>query len=597
MTLRGPLLLNISIISDDELAAARLSSALARHGHYLPVFDGPRLTRDDATAEVMRRNNALARVNANKVIMTGLTDEQDAVLSKQLPVECITRCTSQDVESFADAGRVTKNSLRWGRTNIGAGLLRALYAGRLIEFCDEGPTEAATSGKLGHLVICEAGEPLAEVIAANYSFALGAGLAIIPAIDKVTADQLLEGYYSSENANERERLQSQLRALCGDLALPPQGSLTFFTRKLPLGVGFPELPSTHLPIYPDCGIAVANGFAAEQPHTRGVNIAVLVDPEKTAAPEIEAAAKILPKRSVFVRGYSGPAANVTTVSEMVEYFPYDLLLFATHCGDAAGRRLTYKFTDSEGIDRTLIVDVAIGVGRTSDPDIFEVMQFNYFHSLDGVPWNDPVAKAAHYIGTALNDWSQRTRDDELEPVNKEHLDRVRSSAAMAMHDNHYLPMPANLADQGSPIIINNACVSWHELAGRFTFGNARAYIGTLYPVLPFEAESVAVLLLDKHWGKWLPHALWAAQRATYGKTDQRRPYVMTGVYTQKLRATREDVPLRIMRLLWKGRTDWAERVGKEPEGKRKQRIQRVAEFYKSEADAFQAKWFPRSLKH
>ncbi|MCV0386163.1 MAG: hypothetical protein K5821_06985 [Nitrobacter sp.] len=506
MTLRAPIMLSTSIVTDDEFTGARLSSALGKRGHYLPLFDGPRPTREDAVEGVLRRSNALSRVNAKRVILTGLSDQQDAELANQLP-RYIVRCAADDVEALADTPRLAKERLSWGRHNIGAGLLKALYAGQLIARCDNAPTNTATSGKTGHLVVCEAGEPLSEVIAANYAHALGAGLAIIPPVDDVDVDHLMEGYYSSENAYERSQLQAKLRALCGDLAIPAEGSLTFISRKLPFGVGFPELPSTHLPTYPDCGIPVANGFAAEQRGTLGVNVAVLVDLEKTDVPEIAAAAKLLPRRSVFVRGYSGAVANVRNITDMVEYFPYDLLLFATHCSDAPGWRWTYKFTDSEGINRTVIVDVAIGVGPTDDPDILEVTQFNYFHSLDGVPWNDPVAKAGHYIRTAMNDWSQRTRENKLEPASKEPLDQVRSSAAMAMHDNNYLPMPVNLADWGSPFIINNACVRLHELAGRYTFGKARTYVGTLYPVLPFEAESIAVQLLDKHWGKWLPHAL------------------------------------------------------------------------------------------
>ena len=69
-----------------------------------------------------------------------------------------------------------------------------------------------------------------------------------------------------------------------------------------------------------------------------------------------------------------------------------------------------------------------------------------------------------------------------------------------------------------------------------------------------------------------------------------------GVYTQKLRATQEDVPLRIMRRLAKGRVEWAERFQKEPEGKHRQRLQRVAEFYQNEANAFRAKWFSAPRK-
>ncbi|MBP0482549.1 hypothetical protein [Sagittula salina] len=157
-----------------------------------------------------------------------------------------------------------------------------------------------------------------------------------------------------------------------------------------------------------------NGFAAEQSGSRGVNVAVLVDPEKTPAPEIDAAAKVLSKKRVFVRGYRGKGAEVNSISDMVDHFPYDMLLFATHCGDADGWRWTYEFTDSEGFDRRLIVDIAIGIGRTDDNNPFRVMQFSYFQSLDGVDWNDPVAKADLYVGSAIKDYVERSNRDDFE---------------------------------------------------------------------------------------------------------------------------------------------------------------------------------------
>src|SRR5690606_3848043 len=113
----------------------------------------------------------------------------------------------------------------------------------------------------------------------------------------------------------------------------------------------------------------------------------------------------------------------------------------------------------------------------------------------------------------------------------------------------YIALPRVLAANGTPIVINNACWSWHDLAERFIMAGARAYIGTLYPVNDLEAESVAVKLLDKHWGKCLPHALWSAQNDTYGGGGNRRPYIATGVYPQRLRVTRENAPLRIVKQL------------------------------------------------
>ncbi len=102
---------------------------------------------------------------------------------------------------------------------------------------------------------------------------------------------------------------------------------------------------------------------------------MLVDPGTTPAPEIQTAIDSLEPRRAFIRVYQDRAANVRDVSAMMEHFPYDLLIIATHCGDSDGYRWTYEFTDSEGLQRTLVVDLAIGFARTDDPDIFKVGQY------------------------------------------------------------------------------------------------------------------------------------------------------------------------------------------------------------------------------
>lgn len=590
MSLKCPNLHRTAIVTDDPYLAARFSCALARTRFYVAVLDGPRMTRHDAETEVIRRNNALARLGAKEAILAGLSDDSAAAMIARLPKKYARLCTADDVPTFAPRERVAREPLRWGHDAIGAGVLRALYEGRLIEFNGDLSPSSVIAGKSDHLVICEAGEPLSEVTAANYAFALGAGLCIIPKVDDVDAADILEAYYSiddggSPQAETRRHMQTRLRRLCGDIALPREGSLTFFSRKLPFGVAFPELPSTHLFTYPDLGIAIVNGFVAEQPDTRGVNVAVLVDPERTHAPEIEVATKVLPSKRMFVRGCRGAAANVRAITDMVDLFPYDLLIFATHCGDARGYRWTYQFTDSEDLERELVVDIAIGVGQTDDPNMLNVTQFTRFHSLDGVDWNDPIAKAKLHVGTAILDYIERTRNDELKPVRKEPVDRVQMSAAMAMHDHNYLAMPSALAEHGSPIVINNACVSWHQLAERFTFAGARAYIGTLYPVSDLEAETVVVKLLDKYWGKCLPHALWSAQNAIYSSGGDRRPYVVTGVYTQRLRVTRENVPSYIMKKLVAARDSWKRRLAAIGDERSRKRMQEFVQYYESEVAA------------
>ncbi len=189
-----------------------------------------------------------------------------------------------------------------------------------------------------------------------------------------------------------------------------------------------------------------------------------------------------------------------------------------------------------------MVDIAIGVARTDERDKLNVTQFVRFISLDGVDWYDPEKTKKLYVGKAIIDFAARTGSDgDLEPVKKETIPRVVGSAALKMFDSNFLALPRPLADRGTPILINNACGSWHRLAETFTFCNARAYIGTLFSVSMSEAHDVVIKLLDKNFGKLLPVALWSAQRAVYGDSV-RRPYVMTGVFPQRLRVSRRDVP-------------------------------------------------------
>ena len=118
---------------------------------------------------------------------------------------------------------------------------------------------------------------------------------------------------------------------------------------------------------------------------------------------------------------------------------------------------------------------------------------------------------------------------------------------MKMWDHNLLFAQHTIADMGTPIIINNACLSWHRLAGNMMFGGARAYIGTL-SVLSAEAAAVANKLLGRLSGLPLAVALWSAQRDVY-RSDLRRPYVVTGVFPQYLRVDPFDYPERIKKRL------------------------------------------------
>jgi hypothetical protein len=587
------------IFADDAKLAAQLSCALSQPRYYVPVCDGPRMQRPDQHIEVLRRHNAAGRARTSIAYMAGLPDSAFDALSELLnskrTVRCLRISSPADVAALAPAIH-KRASLTWGRDRIGIGLLKSLRGGMHITFEDRPSPYEWVSSKCGHMVVCEDGDELSQIIAANYAFALDAGLFLIPEVDDDRAQELLEGFYNVQNhdelspAEKQARLRQELLNLCGSIPIPESGSITFIG-KLPFGFAYPEHPSTHLFEYPDLGCAVINGFSAEQQRRPATGVVVLVDPGATPAPEIQSAVDLLKPRHAFIRVYQGPAANVRHVSEMLEHFPYDLLIIATHCGDSSGYRWTHEFTDSEGLHRTVVTDVAVGFERTDDPEMLKVGHFFRFISVDGVDWTDRAAKSKMYVGSAIHDFNKRLNEGptKFKPVATTRVDRVVGSAAMMMSDSNLLFAQHTIADMGTPVIVNNACLSWHRLAGNMMYAGARAYIGTLFPVLSSEAAEIVTKLLDEHWGEPLAVALWSAQHDVYG-SDLRRPYVAVGVFPQRLRVDPTvDYPERIKGRLASTLSGYREMLARaEPSGdaKRIAAIQDIIKIYEREYEHF-----------
>lgn len=147
MPVRCPLTSTTAIVSDHPQLAAGLSCALARRNTYLPVLDGPRLTRPDWEAEVVRRTATLARAGIELTVLAGLSVEAQDILIGKLPSDHVKLAGSADVLGLAiDRSRSERPRLVWGRDRIGLGLLKALYSGQLIEFAEqESPREAVPS--------------------------------------------------------------------------------------------------------------------------------------------------------------------------------------------------------------------------------------------------------------------------------------------------------------------------------------------------------------------------------------------------------------------------------------------------------------------
>lgn len=128
-----PPIRKLAILSDDAELAARLSCIFNRPGYYLPILDGPRMTRPDGRGEAVRRNNAIAKAGVMRIALADLTAEQHDAMANLLPSKSILTITANELDATLRE-RPAPSVLKWGRNNIGVGLLTALRENQLLEF-------------------------------------------------------------------------------------------------------------------------------------------------------------------------------------------------------------------------------------------------------------------------------------------------------------------------------------------------------------------------------------------------------------------------------------------------------------------------------
>jgi hypothetical protein len=593
VTARVPAFESVVLVTDNPPLAAKVSALFTRPDRYFPVIDGPRMGRLDAENEVVRQRNAM--------VMTGATQ---ALIGGDLPAGAIaalgaswkSRTISERYEDFVEAlrGSVKRpgDSLSWGPDNLGIGLYAARLAHKGLEL------ELATSPQtdlleVGHhlLIACERGNQLGEVQASNLAFASGASLAMIPELAEDDRDDWLEELYAlGEGGDVTGRfgdLARRAREHFAHLDFTRYKAVLFVTGGFPWGVALPALPTTHMYRYPDFGRAVVEGLWASQTARRSARTALIVDPETVKSSEILPIRDALLANKTLTHVVIGPAATQVRVQSVLDLLPYDIVVLSSHAGDAPGARITYEYPDAEGRQRRLVVDRAQGIGRDSADDMYRVMEYHRFHSLDGVDWRDRVAKARLGVGSAITTWltlaETKSRSEYI--VDEQAIPRVIGSMAIRLHDGIWLFASHGFAPESAPLFFNNSCSSWHRLSQRTIFAGARGYVGTLFPITDAEAQEVGKAIFGRYLGHQLHRALWRAQRDTYG-TSARRPYVMVGLPFVAVCPNTVDSVSYLTRAYVVGIAHWKRRASESPHEDVRQNARRYESFLREHLEEF-----------
>ena len=507
---------------------------------------------------------------------------------------CIVSDAYEDhVQALRGVVRRPTKVLRWGPTNLGAGLyLARLERKELLPDLESSPGPELVEAGTHLLVACEGGNDLAEVLASNLAFACGASFMTFPELCEDDRDYWLEELYAlGEDGDLTSRfgcLAQRARAHLARFDFTRFRSVLFVTAGVPWGIAAPETATTHMYRYPDFGRAIIEGLWASQSAARSARTALLIDPHTVEGSEIPAINKALLNNGSLTRVMCGPAATNTRVQFVLDLLPHDIIVLSTHAGDAPGLRITYEYVDADGRQRRLTVDQALGIGYDTFEDKFMVTYCHRFHSLDGVDWRDKAGKAALPVGSAITSWSAigGPMDRTEHIVKQEAIPRVIGSMAIQMHDGVWLFTSHGFAPDAAPLIINNSCWSWHELSERMTFAGARGYVGCLFPITDVEAQEIGQALFGKYIGHELPKALWSAQRDIYG-ASARRPYVMVGLPFIAIRPNTADAVSFMNKAYTDGMAHWSDRAKHSPHEEIRRNAQRFVNFLVEDLQAFQ----------
>jgi hypothetical protein len=560
--LYAPTFQDCALVTDDALLAAQVSALFTRQGRYFPVMDGPRLGREDAENETIRRRNALVLAGIEQVLIGGLPDDAAVAMAVGWP-RCAHHDAYPDLKAIVGGRSRSRGALHWGKDNLGVGVYQArLSSCELVIDLDASPEISLVSRGQHLLVVFERGDALAEVIASNIAFASNASFATIPELAEELHDHWIEDIYDLGEGGEVSArfnaIVDRARQHVGALELTGYQSILFVTAGFPWGVIAPHTAVTHMYRYPDFGRSTIEGIWASQGRARSTRTALLVDPGAVESAEMVDVAHALYERGALVRTINGSEATPMMVQFLLDLVPYDVIVISSHSGDAQGHRLTYEFPDLEGKCRRLVVDRALSFSYDRVEDMFRVMEYYRFHSLDGVSWRDKAGKDALPVGSAMLAWRDlgglEGRNEYL--VASEEVGRVPGSMGIQMHGEIMLFASHAFAMGSAPLFFNNSCWSWHELSMRATFAGARGYIGSLYPVVDPEAQEVARALFASPSDVTIPVALWRAQQHVYGSAS-RRPYVMVGLPYLSLPRNEADSIAFLLKAYRGGRAAWA----------------------------------------
>jgi len=542
----------VCIVDRDATSlAALISSYLFVPGAYLPLFflRGVQVAQTDEelgfmteayVAELMAGqdsvfiSNALGRMGAPKyLILAGLNEAQKSYLNLPKGSTVIEIGDVSEVESKLLPLTDLREELKCKAEDILRGLVVAQRRRkRLVLDKDAPPLPEVVQLQSAAVVVEQLDDP-AAVVAINYGNSVDASVLVVDPLAKDEARQVqnwIQDWKEKGNAESYRKIKEEVERRIGSISFRQFEYATFFTAGLPYSLILEDvIPFTyvHLSLKPDLFILNSVIFAEGE----RFGSAIVFSPIFFSDEETSWLCEFFIRNRYYLRPLVAQNATLARFDFHAQYFPYDLLHICSHGGEVNGYEMSEQFTDRDGTTHTVEFDEVIGVTPAPDkPGMVSVHRKVFPRTLDGLGWmSDELKKHGLPSHVSLDMWKCVM---ESKGVRKP-KGRVAMSCAILCADTIHQGQFHALASYSSPVVFNNTCWSWSEVAAFFIACGARAYIGTLWAIDNVAAVSAARIFYESLFSGTVLSAFHKAVKAI-DATSSKNIYVYWGLHFTSL---------------------------------------------------------------
>lgn len=483
--------------------AALISSYLARSRTYFPVFgfpsvDEPYARENDfqsdgyigrllGTSAAVQINNVLFQLRPQKIILAGMTSAQKsyfyAYLNKLLIIEVDSvEHLQKQLPAIAAA---TGPRLKCRPAEVIQGLMKSKYWGQPITLSDEAPAVPSEhiKGK-EHVVVIENEGLVDQVVAVNYAFSIDADVALVKPFEKSEArdfQRLIHEWKTEGSQEALTLLEEKIWSRMSHIDVSRYRSATFFTRGVPYGLLIKNaIPCAHVLLNVRTDLFVTNNIGYEN-FPASFDSALVFSPEEFDDEETGEVVNMLENHRYAVKALMGPRATVKALSNHAQYYPYDIMHICSHGGETNGYYVVQEFTDRNGANHRVEYEEIVGFSPTSADKVLVIRKL-IFRRFDGLPW---MSKELSQLPQEIFEDMRKAFALEKESSTTTRVwtnHPIYTSCHIKCYDSIHQGELGSIASGGCPIIFNNTCSSWYEIATNFLSAGCRAYIGTLWKV-------------------------------------------------------------------------------------------------------------------